>query len=297
MTKQDLQSKLNQLIEQARSMVESCDSVESIDKITKEIAQTRAELDSLEQLEKEVEQAQKVTQKSQPTQLADRPQTRMVAGLQAVLEDPQFRAILQSRKGRYVAQAVTIPTPTYTYESVANYLTPRPSAVGTLVSTGTRAQAITVYAQETTTSVKGSAAPVSKGGTKPVTSLTYQAVQSTAQIIAHLFKLSEQDLDDINGLQTIIQQRGLDMLAQVEEDQVINGTGTAPALLGLLNVSGVGTSTQGTDTLIDAIIKAITSVASKGAVPSAIVCSYATWGTLQTAKDSNGQYLLPRCSR
>lgn len=295
MTRDELTTKLEQLVTQARAMVDGDESIEAIERITQEIEQTRAKLDQLDKLEAALQLAYKVEpRKSAPARDAQASTLRTLDDVAAaIVQSADFRNLLQSRKGRWVAQTVTIPTPTYEYSNVAPALTPSASLVGTLVSVGTRANAISVYARETTTSVKGSAAAVSKGSAKPTTTQTYESVQSVAQTLAHLLKLSEQDLQDIPGLQTVIQQRGLRQLLAAEEDQVVNGDGTAPDLTGLLTVTGTTSSTQGTDTLVDAIIKGIATLAGNGGVPSAIAVSYSTWAALQTAKDSTGAYLLP----
>lgn len=281
MTKYELQSKLDELVKQARELVESGADVDVLERARKDIAATKAKLDVLEEAERAVQQSQEQSQNT--------PQSFVQA-----LQSDEARMVLQSRKGRFLlTQTVTIPTPTWGYDGVWNTVQPTPSVIGTLVQSGSRAQAITVYARETTASGKGAAAPVAKGDAKPTTTVTYVNVQSVAQTIAHVLKLSETDLADITGLAQTVQQRGLQQLWSAIEDQVINGNGTAPNLLGLLATTGVGTSTQGTDTVLDAIIKAIGLLASKGAKPTAIVCSYSTWSLLQTAKDANGQYIMP----
>lgn len=302
MTRKELESKLTSLIEQARSMVESAESVEAIEAIKQEIAQTKQSLDAIAELERTISAVQEwTTTQMQPisaswtqssTQDYAQPQT-LDDVARYIVQHRDFRSIIEQGRGRFVAQNVTIPTPTYTYTSVTSTPQPSASVVGTLVQVGTRANAVTLYARETTTSLKGSAAAVGKGASKPTTTQTYTSVQSVAQTIAHLLRLSEQDLGDIAGLQQVVQQRGLQQLLATEEDQVLNGDGNAPNITGLLSVAGTTSSSQGTDTLLDAIIKALAANASNGAVPSAIVCSYATWSDLQTVKDTTGGYLLP----
>ncbi|GIV52007.1 MAG: phage capsid protein [Candidatus Kapaibacterium sp.] len=278
MKKQELQTKLDELIKQAREMVDTGADVDAIERVRQDITATKAKLGALEEAERAMKQA---TQSSTGNTLLD------------ALQSDDARLVLQSRKGRFMIQNVSIPTPTWGYAGVWNTVQPTPSVVGTLVQSASRAQAITIYARETTTSGKGAAAPTAKGDTKPATTVTYASVQSVAQTIAHILKLSESDLADVAGLAQTVQQRGLQQLSAAVEDQVLNGNGTAPNLLGLLATTGVGTSTQGTDTVLDAIIKSIGMLASKGAAPTAIVCSYSTWALLQTAKDANGQYIMP----
>lgn len=279
MKKQELQAKLGELVKQARELVEAGADVETLERVKEDIVKTKAKLDALETAEQAMRRAAH--------------QNLAGSGLQQALESDEARMVLQARKGRFMIQNVSIPTPTWSYAGVWNTVQPTPSVIGTLVQSASRAQAMTIYARETTTSGKGAAAPTAKGDAKPTTTLTYASVQSVAQTIAHILKLSESDLADVAGLTQTVQQRGLQQLSAAVEDQVLNGNGTAPNLLGLLATTGVGTSTQGTDTVLDAVIKAIGLLASKGAAPTAIVCSYSTWALLQTAKDANGQYIMP----
>ncbi|GIV50642.1 MAG: hypothetical protein KatS3mg038_3507 [Candidatus Kapaibacterium sp.] len=208
------------------------------------------------------------------------------------MQSDEFRRALADRTHRpYTVQGVTIPTPTYAYDRVQSQIQPPSQVAGTLVSVGTRTLAVTTFARETTTSYTGAAAPRSKGAAKAETNITYENVTSIAQSIAHIIKVNEEDLQDVQGLQQTIQQRGLAMLLAKEEDQILNGDGTAPNLLGILATTGVVTATQGTDTLLDAVVKLIASVEGAGAQVSAIVVNPQTWATLVTSKDTTGNYL------
>jgi HK97 family phage major capsid protein len=297
MTLNDLHQEYTKLIAQMREAIDSNASEDTVANIKQELERTAkriAQYRELEELAKAVPQREHQEQASAPAPQPTKHAARNVAEL--ILQDAGVRQMIEQRQvgAKYIVQAVTIPTPVYTYETAANYVTPRPSVVGTLVSVGNRTNAITTYAQESTNSLKGSAATRVKGTAKPETNLTYTSKQSVAQIIAHYLKVSEQDLGDIQGLQTILQQRGIDMLAQAEEDQVINGNGTAPNLEGLLTVTGTQTYTKaGSESVLDALIVGAAKVATQGAQPSAVVVSLSTWASLMTLKGTDGQYIVP----
>ncbi len=210
----------------------------------------------------------------------------------AIVQSEAFAEALRLRNNKpFILQGVTIPTPTYSYDRVVSALQPSTSIAGTLVQVGTRNLAVTTYTRETTTSYKGAAAPRSKGASKAESNITYTPITSVAESIAHLIKVNEEDLADVQGLQQTLQQRGLAMLLAAEEDQVINGDGVSPNLAGILSTSGVVTATQGADTIIDAIVKLIAQVEAQGASVSAVAMSPQTWATLVTSKDTTGQYL------
>jgi len=296
MTLQDLKEQGNKLIAQLREAQENGSGEDTINKIKQELDNTLKRIAQYHELERYETELAKHTQEpaSVPAPQPIKHAARNVAEL--ILQDTRVRQMLSQRQlgVKYVVQAATIPTPVYTYETTANYITPEPMVVGTLVRAANRTIAITTYARETTNSLKGNAAPRAKGTPKSETNLVYTSVQSVAQTISHYIKVSEEDLDDIQGLQTTIQQRGIDMLLQSEEDQVINGDGTAPNLEGLLTVSGTQSYTKGaSETVLDALILGATKIATRGARPSAVVVSSATWGALMTLKGADGQYIVP----
>ncbi|GIV51797.1 MAG: hypothetical protein KatS3mg038_2318 [Candidatus Kapaibacterium sp.] len=299
----EVNERIKALIEQARNLPEDAGEGE-IKQLTEQLEQLQSKREQLVKLEAyatqwEVTQSKPLhhttAQATQHMPHAHATSTGLVTladVARAIVQSAEFQDAIRTRNFRpFVLQGVTIPTPTYSYDRIVSALQPESAIVGTLVQVGTRSQAITSYAQETTTSYKGAAAPRSKGDAKPDTTITYTSVQSVAQSLAHILKLNEEDLQDVQGLQQTVQQRGLAMLLAAEEDQVLNGNGTAPNLQGIVGATGVVTATQGTDTIIDAIVKLIGTVEGAGAQVSAIAINPQTWATLVTAKDSTGNYL------
>jgi HK97 family phage major capsid protein len=286
MTTKQLSEQIRELARELRENYQQMSEDERKSKIAT-LNELRNKYDDLKQIE-ELAQIQQETD-SKPITQGNKPQKGIV---EAIIESDAFKQALTTRGMRpYVVQNVTIPTPTYNYTTLSPALVPTSQLVGTLVSVGTRQAANTLYARETTTSLKGSAAPRSKGAPKPTTNITYESVQSIAQSIAHLVKVAEEDLNDIAALRQTIEQRGINQILATEEDQVVNGNGTAPNLLGILNTTGVVTATQGTDTLIDAIVKLIGTLEGNGANVTTIAVNPSRWADLVLAKDTTGAYL------
>jgi HK97 family phage major capsid protein len=77
-----------------------------------------------------------------------------------------------------------------------------------------------------------------------------------------------------------------------EEDQLLNGSGTLPALRGILNRVGLATAVaRGADTNVDAIFKQIWAIFTTSFImPDGIVMNPANWQTIALSKDANGQY-------
>ena len=83
-------------------------------------------------------------------------------------------------------------------------------------------------------------------------------------------------------------------IIDVETDEILNGSGSAPHLRGILNTVGILTRDRGTDTPLDAIQKAFDDlrVGSSFATPSLVVLHPSTWSYLRRQKNTLGSYLL-----
>lgn len=162
------------------------------------------------------------------------------------------------------------------------------TTVGDLMLQGTTDSNVLSYFEETT--LTNAAATVAEGAAKPEAALGFSEQTDTVRKIATWIPATSEFLDDNAGIRSYIEQRLRFMLARTEEDQLLNGNGTAPNISGILNRSGIQTvGSAGTD--LDAIYNAITEVRVDGqAEPTAAVIHPLSWQNLRLAKDANGQY-------
>lgn len=140
-------------------------------------------------------------------------------------------------------------------------------------------------------------------GTKAESALTFEADSVTAEILAHWIPATNSMLQDEPQMRGIIEGRLLDGLRLVEDDALLNGTGTPPEIEGLLTISG----TQSADTAyfganpvvgagngwedFDRVTRARRLVRQVGrARPSFVLLSPADLERLVTITDNNGQY-------
>jgi len=163
--------------------------------------------------------------------------------------------------------------------------------VADLIAPGTTMSNLISYMKETT--FTNAAATVLEGGTKPESTLVFAAATSAVQKIAHWIPVSEEMLEDFAQTMSIIDARlrlGLDLK---EEDQLLNGDGIAPNILGLMNLVGLtAAQARGADTNADAIFKQMTTIATTIFVmPDAFVINPANWQTIQLTKNAAGNYL------
>jgi HK97 family phage major capsid protein len=160
-----------------------------------------------------------------------------------------------------------------------------------LASGSTNSNAI-VYMKETT--FTNAATPVAEGAAKPESALIFAQVTELVSKIAHFLPVTEEMLEDVAAIASYIDARLRLGVALAEEDQLLNGNGTPPNLLGLLNRAGLAPAVVATapDTNADAIFKQITAIATTSFVyPDGIVINPTNWATIILSKTTQGAYI------
>lgn len=164
------------------------------------------------------------------------------------------------------------------------------TTVADLMLQGTTDSNVVSYYEETT--FTNAAAAVAEGGTKPESALDFTERTDTVRKVATWIPATSEFLDDNAGIRSYIEQRLRFMLAREEEDQLLNGSGTAPNIQGILNRTGIQTVGSAND--LNAIYNGITEVrVDGGAEPTAVVIHPLSWQGLRLAKDGNSAYYGP----
>jgi HK97 family phage major capsid protein len=144
--------------------------------------------------------------------------------------------------------------------------------------------------------VEGAPTAVAEEGLKPSIHFNFSPVTEALSKIAVVTKISDEAIADTDYLVSVINSQLVGRLLVVEEDQLLNGNGTAPNLRGLLNRSGIQTyatsATYTPDKGFDGIFHAITLVSTGSAQETAdgIIINPSDYETLRLSKDLNGQY-------
>lgn len=133
-------------------------------------------------------------------------------------------------------------------------------------------------------------------GAKPQSNLEFTGEQASVRTIAHWEAAHRNALADEPQLRGLIENELLYGLRLVEDDQILNGTGTGQDLLGIRNVPGIqsyawSTGTTG-DNKADAIRRAMTLALLAYYEPTGVVLHDGDWEDIELLKDDNGQYLL-----
>ena len=136
------------------------------------------------------------------------------------------------------------------------------------------------------------AAAVAAGGLKPTTVITSARETALVQVIAHISEALDRSLlNDFASLSSFV-DNGLRLGVLLEEErQILLGSGTPPALRGILNTTGIQTQAKGTDPTPDAIAKAITKVRVVFGEPTAIVIHPNDWQEIALLRTADGLYI------
>ena len=131
------------------------------------------------------------------------------------------------------------------------------------------------------------------GGYKPESAMALAVVSSPVETIAHLIPITRRAAADAPQVRALVDAFLLYGLAEEEEDQLLNGSGTSPALRGMYNVSGISTvGSAGTD--LDAIVDAVRTIRNDRRSPTGLIIHPNDWYStgFLLAKDSTGRYLI-----
>jgi HK97 family phage major capsid protein len=136
-------------------------------------------------------------------------------------------------------------------------------------------------------------------GAKPQSNLEFTGEQASVRTIAHWEAAHRNALRDEPQLRGLIENELLYGLRLVEDDQILNGTGTGQDLLGIRNVPGIqeyawseGSAGPPADNKADAIRRAMTLALLAYYEPTGVVLHDGDWEDIELLKDDNGQYLM-----
>jgi HK97 family phage major capsid protein len=176
--------------------------------------------------------------------------------------------------------------------------TPR---VADLLMQGTTNSNTVRYLLETTNT--NAAAAVDEGAAKPESAITFTQVDEPVRKVATFLPVSDEMLEDMAQIRSYLDNRLQLFVVKAEEAQLLNGSGTAPNIRGLLNRTGIQTATRaalgtsagngaGASVLGDVFFQAITNIRLNALVePDGIIVHPSNWLAMRLAKDTAGQYL------
>jgi HK97 family phage major capsid protein len=168
----------------------------------------------------------------------------------------------------------------------------RPNVVADLLASGTTdSNAIQYMVEKTFTN---NAAAVLEGAAKPESAMTFDATADLVRKLAHWLPVTEEMLEDVPQIRSYIDAR-LRLGVQIEEDdQLLNGDGIAPNLLGLMNRVGLTPAYARVDPMTNAealFIQTMIIYGTSFIMPTGYVVNPINWASVVLMKTSTGEYL------
>lgn len=148
------------------------------------------------------------------------------------------------------------------------------------------------YVKET--GYTNNAAMVAETTAKPYSDLTFDMASAPVRTLAHLFKASRQILDDAPALRSYIDGRARYGLRFVEENQLLNGSGTGQNIAGLVPqaTAFAPAFTPSAVTGIDRLRLAVLQVVLAEYPATAFVLNPIDWAKIELTKDAGGNYII-----
>jgi HK97 family phage major capsid protein len=217
-----------------------------------------------------------------------------------VSNSEEFKALAKSQRGtaRVQVKAITSLTGAAGGVLVAPQRLPlitpppRPYRVRSLLAPGRTSSNAIIYPRELTRT--NNAAIVVEGAQKPESNVTFEEVTGTVKTIAHWLPASKQILDDVPYLQSYINNILLDGLADVEDLQLLKGSGTGNDIEGILTAAAAYAApiVIANATRIDVLRLALLQAALTRHLPTGIVLNPADWAHIELTKDTTGKYIF-----
>jgi HK97 family phage major capsid protein len=164
-----------------------------------------------------------------------------------------------------------------------------------LLTPGRTASNSVQYVKETGYANAAASLSETAGTTKPQSDIKFDVLTSNVTTIAHWVLATRQILDDVPMLQSYIDGRLRYGLALVEENQLLNGSGTGTDLAGIYTQATAFAppiTIPATVTRIDVLRLAMLQTALSELMSTGVVLHPADWAAIELLKDSQGRFIV-----
>lgn len=174
----------------------------------------------------------------------------------------------------------------------------RPLTIRDLLPGGRATSNLLEYAKEnvfTNNAAVQYSSPNYENVTKPESGITYTLANAPVVTIAHWIPASRQVLSDAPMLQGMIEGRLIYGVKYVEEDEILNGDGSAGHINGLMTqaTAYAGSGAVSADTQLDTLLRAMTQCYTTSLfAPDATVVNPIDWMKIRLIKDTTGRYIF-----
>lgn len=168
----------------------------------------------------------------------------------------------------------------------------KPLVVADLMASGTTDSNLIAYMVESL--FTNAAAAVAEGAVKPESAMAFDATSDPVRKIAHWLPVTEEMLEDVAQIRSYIDAR-LRLGVQIaEEDELLNGTGVAPHILGLLKRPGLHAAFARVDPMTNAdamFVQMMSIYWSSFVMPTGFAINPVNWAATVLAKTTTGEYM------
>lgn len=167
--------------------------------------------------------------------------------------------------------------------------------IRSLIPVGTTQSNLIEYAKEnvfTNNAGPQYSSPNRENVAKAESNITFTLANAPVVTIAHWIAASRQVLTDAGMLRSYIDSRMSYGLKLEEEDEILNGDGSAGVLNGLLNQATAYNRGATGDQQLDTLLKAMLQVTLSEYVADGVVLNHIDWTNILLLKDTQGRYLF-----
>ena len=171
-----------------------------------------------------------------------------------------------------------------------------PLTVGDVIPQDATDLSVIKFMEETT--FTNNAAPISEndGTGLAQSALAFTQRQNLVEVIGTYLPVTLEQMEDVQGIEGLINNRLVTMVQYAEEAQFLTGSGTSPQLIGFLNKSGIQTQALGSDNIFDCLYKSLNKVRGSAgagfANPTAFILHPLDWEPCRLAQTADGIYIL-----
>ena len=139
------------------------------------------------------------------------------------------------------------------------------------------------------------AAPTAQGSAKPQSDFDLTAVDRNIRTIPTFMRLTKEMLDDTPGLIAYLSSRAPSKLLNVEDTQILYGSGSGQNLHGFATDGSAYTNVSFGSTInrFDVLAAAVVQTTKNEYSPNAIMINPSDYLSLVSTKETAGQYILP----
>ena len=287
-----IKSEVNGAIESAKA-----DNASALESVKAELEATKASItvvkDEIEKLEAKQNRSKmnQVEVKGFNATLADaiEQNTDSLAKL-ARGEQKRSSFILDTKAVGNMTEAVNLTGDiTRQYANQVYALPSRKVHLRSLLPIGTINQGLFTFPYES--GGEGAPGVQTQGSAKDQVDFDITMKDAPAQYIAGYVRISRQMLDDIPAMTSFLQSRLLEKYLIAEDAQLLQGSGTAPSLTGLLTVAAAATGAATVD--VEQLVQAIAQLETSNYSATGILVNPTDCAAIMNTKNTNAAYSLP----